>query len=138
MSENTKPRKAEFLVRVKEKLDASGDLKTAMGGTRWWNNVPQDTKLPILRFRFSQANEFDTKDSDGWQGTLSIDVWTDSRGDLESTKIQDIVDDIFQDGEFALQDGQNLFIQHTFFDAFTEPDGITHHAVTQYNVIITN
>lgn len=137
---NAAAKKAEVILRVKERLDSCDKLFKKMGDKKsWFNNIPQDYPLPVIRFRFSQGTEWDTKDSVGWEGVLTFDAWTDARNDGFALEISDIIEELFHDKELGLeQGGQNLLLRHTFFDAFTEPDGITHHSVTQFAVTITN
>ncbi len=139
MASNDAPQQAEILTRVKDRLDSSSQLLALFGGkTKWFNHIPQDEQLPCMRFRWSQATAWDTKDSQGWEGVLTLDVWTNYRGDLQALKIQDVLNSLFHERELSMLDGQNLLLRHTSADSFTEPDGITHHAVVQYALIVTN
>ncbi len=138
MSNKDAPRQAEILVRVTERLETSGKLIEALKGKNYFNHIPQDQKCPFMRYRWSQAQSWDTKNSQGLNGTLTFDVWSDYRGDKEALEIQDILNDLFHENELKLTIGQNLILRRETADAFIEPDGITHHSISQYAMIVTN
>lgn len=131
------PSQAELLGLINDRLTGDAPLM-ALVGNRIFNHVPQDAPLPILRFRLSQANEWDTKDSAGWEGYVDIDIWSDHRGDLKPLEVADRVDSIFHVLPFTMSSGQSLLLRHEFSDSFTEPDGLTHHTVLRFRSIITN
>jgi len=116
---------------------ASGDtalMALLPGGL--FNHIPQDEPLPCARVRWEDAGEFDTKDSDGFDGYIAFDVWTDHRGDKQSLVIQDRLDQLFQNASLSLTTpATTVVLQHAMFHAFTEPDGLTHHAVVKFRLI---
>jgi hypothetical protein len=133
----TSPSHAEILEKINRRL-TDDPVLISMLQRRIFNHVPQDTPLPVLRFRWDQVGEFDTKDSAGWDGNIQIDVWTDYRGDREQAIILDRLDEILHLQPFVMSSGQSLLLRHDFVNNFTEPDGITHHATIRYRHVATS
>jgi hypothetical protein len=133
----TSPSHAQILALAYAK--ASGDaILMAMLPGGLFNHVPQDEALPCARVRWESCGEFDTKDSDGFDGFISFDVWTDHRGDKQALEIHDRLDLLFQNASLSLTSpAKSVVLQHAMFQSFTEPDGLTHHAVVKFRLIAT-
>lgn len=131
------PSNAEITKLVNDRLRGDAVLM-GMVSSRAFNHIPQDAALPCLRFRWEQAAEWDTKDSAGWDGSITIDVWTDHRGDKIAQEIADRVDLLLHDRPLLdMASGQSLLVRHDLCDSFTEPDGLTHHTMIRFRAIVT-
>lgn len=132
------PSHAEITKLLYARLSGNAPLM-ALVGNRIFNHLPQDAPTPCLRFRWNQAGEWDTKDSDGHEGFCVIDVWTDYRGDKESQVIGDAVEALLHNHPLTgMTSGQSLLLRHDFSDSFTEPDGLTHHMMLRFRAIFTS
>lgn len=134
----TSPSHAEILAlayaRAAADTGPGGLMPMLTGGL--FNHVPQDEPLPCARVRWEDAGEFDTKDSDGFDGVIAFDVWTDHRGDKKALQIQDRLDVLFQNASLSLTSpAMSIVLQHSMFHSFTEPDGLTHHAVVKFRLV---
>jgi hypothetical protein len=87
--------------------------------------------------RWTGAQDWDTKDSDGVEGEIQVDIWTEHKGALQAYQISDVVQNVLHLANLGTA-SQNLLTRLVFQDAFVEPDGITNHTVQRYNTIITN
>lgn len=131
------PSSAEILTAVYARLTGNATIVSMTGG-RIANHLQQDTPLPCMRLRWETAREFDTKDSTGYDGTISLDFWTDYRGDLPCLQFQDAVMDEFHNRPLTLTaGGQSLILRREFFTVVIENDGITHHAICQFRHVAT-
>jgi hypothetical protein len=131
----TSPSHAQILALAYAKAVGDTALMAMLPGGLF-NHVPQDEALPCCRVRWEDAGEFDTKDSDGFDGSIAFDVWTDHRGDKQALAIQDRLDQLFQNASLSLTSpATSVVLQHYMFHAFTEPDGLTHHAVVKFRLI---
>ena len=131
----TSPSHAQILALAYAKASGDATLMALLPGGLF-NHIPQDEALPCARLRWEDAGEFDTKDSDGFDGSIAFDVWTDHRGDKQALQIQDRLDQLFQNATLALTSpATTVVLQHYMFHSFTEPDGLTHHAVTKFRLI---
>lgn len=136
----TTPSNAEILSLTIARLKADtgpGSLASFVSD-KIFSHAPQETPLPLVRARWQDANEWDTKDSDGLSGFIVCDVWTDYRGDLKSMQIIDRIDAVLHNQPLSMTTGQSLILRHSSQTAFTEPDGLTHHAVIKFQHIATN
>jgi hypothetical protein len=131
------PSHAEILKVAFERLNGDAALK-ALVNDNVFNHIPQERALPCLRVRWAQAGEWDTKDSDGVDGYIFVDVWTDHRGDKDALTITDRVLALLHLAPLALTTGQSLILRHDFVDTFTESDGLTHHTAIRFHHIATN
>lgn len=131
-----KPSSADIITKIIATLKASAPLSAAVNGNIY-NYVPQDLTPPFIRARWGSAQDWDTKDSDGLDGKIRIDIWTEHKGALQAAQIADLVQNVLH-----LQDlgtaSQCLLVRLTMQDFFVEPDGITNHTVQEYSAIITN
>jgi hypothetical protein len=50
-------------------------LTTALGGSKVYDHVPQNTSAPYVLIGEDTIVEADTKTSNGWDCTLTIHVW---------------------------------------------------------------
>lgn len=130
------PSNLDILVAAVARVKGDSAIMTAVGN-RVYNHLPQETPLPAIRVRWSQANEWDTKDSDGVDGYLFLDVWSNERGDKEVSTIADMLVNLFHLQPLSLPAAQSLILRRDFYDTFTEPDGLTHHAVVRLHHIAT-
>jgi hypothetical protein len=125
----------EILTAAIAKLNAVPSLVALVGTI--YNHIPQGTPLPVCRLRYCQAQEWDTKDSFGYDGKIQVDVFTDHRGDQIALRAADIIVSNLHEKTLVLTTGQSLLIRSDLVDAFTEPDGITHHTVALFSHIAT-
>jgi hypothetical protein len=129
------PSHAQILNLAYAKASGDSTLMALLPGGLF-NHVPQDEALPCARVRWEDATEFDTKDSDGFDGFIAFDVWTDHRGDKQALTIHDRLDQLFQNASLSLTTpATSVVLQHAMFHSFTEPDGLTHHAVVKFRLI---
>ncbi len=132
----SKPSSADIIVKIIATLKANAPLVAAVSGNIF-NYVPQDLAPPFIRARWVSAQDWDTKDSDGLEGTIQIDIWTEHKGMLQAYQISDLVQDTLHLQNIATV-SQNLLTRLTMQDSFIEPDGITNHTVQRYSTIVTN
>jgi hypothetical protein len=132
----SKPSSEDILKKIFAALTANSALM-ALVGNQIYNYVPQDSTPPFIRCRWVGAADWDTKDSDGLEGTIQIDIWTEHKGMLVAYQISDKVQNILHLQTLSTV-SQNLLTRLTMQDSFVEPDGITNHTVQRYSTIITN
>lgn len=128
------PSMTEVLTQVKARLDSSASL-AALCPNGMLNHPPQELSLPFLRFRWEQVREHLTKDSVGFSGLISLDYWTDYRGDLTCLQVIDILISLFHNYALPLTAASVVVCQYDFSTVITEGDGITHHAIAQFRVL---
>ena len=90
------------------------------------NHVPQDFPLPYYRVMLESMQEWDTKDTTGYEGLMRLDVWTDYHGDLQVHDLVDAAMDALQNAPLALTTGQMVLLRHQSTIISIEPDGQSH------------
>jgi hypothetical protein len=133
----TSPSHAVILAAAFARLAGNAPLMTLLG-QNLFNHLPQETPTPCARVRWGQAGEWDTKDSDGVDGFIFVDVWTAHRGDKVALEAADMIVNLLHLQPLVLSDSQSLILRRDFVDAFTEPDGLTHHTAIRFHHIATN
>lgn len=95
--------------------------------------------MPFVRFRWDQANEWDTKDSQGWEGFVTFDIYTNLQGDKQSLAIADVLDNLLTPSFILpLTSCQHLYTRHDSRNTYTQQDGaLIHHTVMRYRMIFT-
>lgn len=113
----------------------------AIVGTRVYSYLPQDEINPTIRVRWDAASEWDTKDSQGFDGSLTVDFWTGdptNRDDGPALEAADAINAALHLQEFTLTGAQNLLVRFSSQTVVTEPDGATVHLIMRFRLITTN
>lgn len=95
--------------------------------------------LPRDQFPFAVVSEFesaawDTDDTRGEQGDLTIHIWSTYRGSIEVKNIMAEIYDILNRGTLT---GVGVRVVDCLFSGatvFVEPDGITRHGVCRFTL----
>jgi hypothetical protein len=125
----------DIITQTVAHLNAVPSLVALVGPV--YNHVPQATPLPVCRVRYCQARDFTTKDSFGYDGTIQVDVFTSHRGDKIALRAIGLVVQALHLQTLTITTAQSLLLRRESVDAFTEPDGITHHAVARFRHLAT-
>ena len=133
----TPPKQAEILSNLITRLRGDAGI-TALVSTRIYNHVPQDEPFPFVRARWGSESEWDTKDSQGFSGSLIIDIWVEVHGDSSMLFIKDAIYLALHEIPFSPTTGQGVCLRYSNGDSFVEPDGVSHHGVMNFNYIVTN
>lgn len=104
-----------------------------------YTDVPQDTQLPYIKVR-SDAGEFDTKETNGFDALITIDIWTDA--ELDGTKeVNDIADAVMasmQNVPYVGLSVKSLCLQFQKYNSFKEPDDISFHGIMTFKHLYSN
>lgn len=106
-------------------------------GTKVYNNVPKDTAPPYLRIQWGNAIDISGKTDEFTQGELIFDFWTESQGDKQVLNMIDYINDEFNRTPLVLTQGStNLLMTRTGYNTFLEGDGLAHHGIITFNLLI--
>lgn len=127
---------SDILTKAVQRALADGNI-SGLVGTKVYNNVPKDTPAPYLRIQWAEAVDIDDKSDQFTQGTLSFDYWTEQRGDKEVLDMMDYINSAFDRTPLVLTAGStNLLITRTGYNTFLESDGLSHHGIITFNLLI--
>jgi hypothetical protein len=127
-----------LITAIATKAKASVGLLALVGGdaTKIANYLPQDAQVRWVRFSIPELHEMDTKNSDGWRGTVQFDFWTDYRGILDSaTAVDAIRAEVALDPTILGEHG--LYVRHSSVCTGIAPDGVTYHSTVVFDVMST-
>jgi len=135
------PSHLEVLQKAIAALKANAGV-TALVGTRIYNHIPQNSTqfagtFPYMLVRWDNASQWDTKDSQGFDGEIRVDAWTENQGDKDILQIVDAVNSALHNNELTLTAGENLILRYENATYFTEPDGVAHHSVNVFRCVVT-
>lgn len=113
-------------------VDSGATWNYASENTVVFNYVLQDYPVPFARVRWESVREWDTKDSFGFDGSIAVDGFFNSNGDLLPLQFIDILNTLLHNNPLSLSYGQSVVLRHNSDDVITEPDGLTCHAVSKF------
>ncbi len=106
-------------------------------GTKVYNNVPKGTAPPYLRVQWSSADDMPDKSERFTEGELTFDYWTGTDGDKEVLQMMDYLHAEFNEVPLVLTLGStNLLMTSTGYNTFLESDGLSHHGIMTFNLLI--
>jgi hypothetical protein len=127
---------SEILTVAVNRSKADANISSLVG-TKVYNNIPKDESPPYLRIQWSEAESIDDKTSSFTRGTLSFDYWTAEDGDKEVLDMIDYLTDEFDKSPLNLTLGStNLLMTRTGYNTFLEGDGLSHHGIINFNLLI--
>jgi hypothetical protein len=105
------------------------------GKARVWNHVPQDEDQPYVVVRWQADEDWDTKDSTGFDGSLDHEVVSNHHGDKEVLQIVDAIIAAYKAAPLALASGRITCFE---YQSGTVPVQVfeTHRAIASFNVLV--
>ena len=131
---------------IYETLRDSSDLLAVTGSkdgapsyARVWNNVPQTTARPYVKYRLSPGARWDTKatdsSGDGYDSIVTIDAWSDRHDDLEVLDMLDACHAALHNADLgAITGGGIACLRYLDATVLTEGDE-SHHGVARYGIL---
>ena len=87
-------------------LNSDNNLTSTLGASVF-DDVTEGTDTPFVTIGEDTASEYDTKDLDGTETTINIDVWSEYKGSKECKQIMDRIHDLLHDSSISVT-GFNL------------------------------
>ncbi len=127
---------SEILKEAIETLRADGALTTLLGGgTRVFNHSPQDESKDYLIVFWEADSAFDTKDSEGFDGSLNHEAVSFHHGDKVVLQVMDRIRAIYNATPIALISGKVVCFDYQSGSVVVQV-GETHRATALYNVLV--
>lgn len=120
---------------VYQRLSADADLVARLGGTAIYDDVPQDAPFPYVTLGEITSRERGSASGEGREHTLTLHVWSRTKGRKEVQEIAALVTAALHDANLALQDHTLVNLRFTLSDARRDPDGETYHGVVQFRAV---
>ena len=101
-----------------------------------YDDVPQDASYPYIAIGEENTTEYDTKDLDGGEQAINIEVWSQYKGSKETKQIMDKIHDLLHNSNLTVTGFNLINLRFEFSDIMRDPDGITRHGVMRFRAII--
>lgn len=100
------------------------------------DEVKSNQSYPFLTIGEETAIDYSTKDIQGGEFTVNIDVWSQYKGSKECKQIMDKVHDLLHDNSLNVSGFNLINLRFEFSDVLRDPDGVTRHGVMRFRAII--
>ncbi|UDY80762.1 tail protein [Geobacillus phage GR1] len=90
----------EIQQKVFSLIDSNSEIKKLTRGI--YDYVPEKTKTPYITFGPIISDSDDTKTSDGEIVTVTLDIWSESKGRKETVTIINTIENILEQNEVDL------------------------------------
>jgi hypothetical protein len=117
-------------------LNGDSALDGIVGNNKIFDNVPQDTGYPYVVIGNESAINRGTKNLDGNEYTIDIEVWSQYRGKKEIKEAMERIYNLFHDADYSVSGADMVISQVRNVITLTENDGITRHGVITLSVIV--
>lgn len=126
---------SEILKEAFETLNADAALVALLGGTFVFNHVPQDHIQPYIALIWQANVNWDTKDSDGFDGSLNHEVVSTHHGDRDVLKIVDAIRAAYKAAPLVLASGRIVCFDYV---SGSVPIQVleTHRAIASFKVLV--
>lgn len=132
-------------VGIYNRLTGYSALTTALGGSKVYDHVPQNTAAPYVLIGDDTLIESDTKTANGWEVTLTIHCWDFEAAGRKSVKalLDHIYDALHKQESSVTVTGFSLTYLHcefqeTFQEQSEGPSDKYYHGVQRFRALITD
>jgi hypothetical protein len=101
-----------------------------------YDHVPQVSAYPYIVIGDDTSIPFDTDESVGSESTLTIHVWSQYRGRLESKELLQEIYDKLNRADIAISGCHLVECVGEFQETYVESDGLTRHGVIRFRLIV--
>ena len=116
-------------------LSGDSNLTTTLGASVF-DDVPESTSFPYVQIGEDNVIEFDTKDVNGSETTLTLHIWSEYKGSKETKQIMDRVHDLLHDSSLSVSGFNLINLRFEFGDIMRDPDGKTRHGVMRFRAVL--
>ena len=116
-------------------LNTDSNLTSTLGASIY-DDVPEGSTFPYIQMGQDTLNEYGTKDQNGVDTSLTLHIWSQYKGSLQTKNIMDRVHTLLHDSSLSVT-GYNLInVRFEFGDILRDPDGVTRHGIMRFRAII--
>lgn len=121
--------------RIYSTLNGDSNL-TSTQGAAVYDEVPENSSFPYVQIGGETAIDYGTKDVNGSEVTINLDVWSQYKGSKEVKNLMDRIHTLLHDSDLNVT-GHNLVnLRFEFGDVLRDPDGITRHGVMRFRAVM--
>jgi hypothetical protein len=118
-------------------LGATAALTSALGGaSKIYDHAPDGVAFPYVTIGVGDNADFrGSEDTDGWNHTVMIHVWTQNKGSKQALNIQEIISTALHRKELSFASFTNLSLLRDFQTVLVEDDNVTYHGVQRFLIL---
>ena len=126
----------QILGAVQTALTGDASLTAVVPSANIGNHLKDDTGFPHIKYALD-LDDAGIKRQTAYTGTLTLEVFTDYRGEAEVYQINDLIAAVLDRNPLTIASGTNTFINFSEIDVETEDDGRTRQGTITYNLMFT-
>ena len=120
---------------VYERLTSAAEVTATLGGPNVYDDVPRGATYPYLTIGQSSTRDWSTASEDGEEHTLTLHVWTRSRGRRQVQVIMSAVRTALHDASLTLSGYALVNLRHELSEARRDGDGETYHGLMRFRAV---
>jgi len=101
-----------------------------------YDEVVESASYPFISLGEETVIDYSTKDTNGGEYTINIDIWSQYKGAKQTKEIMDKVHDLLHDIDLTVVGFNLINLRFEFSDIMRDPDGVTRHGVMRFRAII--
>ena len=101
-----------------------------------YDEVQEGNSYPFVSMGRDGSIDYSTKDVDGSEYTINLDIWSQYKGSKETKQFMDRIHDLLHDYSLSVTGFNLVNLRFEFCDVLVDPDGITRHGVMRFRAII--
>jgi len=118
-------------------LSGDSTLDGLVGNNKIFDSVaPQDTAYPYVVIGLETTRDVGTKTLDGKVYNLSLDVWSQYRGQKEIKEIMERLHNLFNNATISVSGASSVMSYVLSTSTFVEVDGITRHGIVNIDFTV--
>lgn len=126
------------IAALKADATLTGMLSTYAGQPSVFTHVPQDLgeSYPWVTIYGAESNQFDNDATLGFEGTITIHSWDNTRDMGNINRIKKAIYDVLHNNALTFNGYCNVEYSQEFSTTLRDPDGITLHGVQRFRFIM--
>jgi hypothetical protein len=116
------------------KLTGDSTLTDTLG-VSIYDDIPENASFPYIQMGQDSISEYDVKDADGSQTTMTLHIWSQYKGAKETKNILDKLHDLLHDSDLTVSGYNFVNCRFEFADILRDPDGVTRHGVIRFRAV---
>ena len=120
--------------RIYEVLSADATLTGLVNGI--YDHVPQEQDFPFITIGEAAYTDRGSYTTEGWTGTITINVWAQNYGRLQVQNINAEIDRLLHCQDLSMDGWSTLSLRRDFVEILVEDDNTTFHGIQRYIILM--
>lgn len=116
-------------------LATDGDLETAMGGVRLFDQAPANANFPYLTIGRTSVYDWSTDTESGTEQLVTLHAWSKARGKAQCFELLELVRARLDDASLELAGHSLVNFKAEYSDVRYEDDNDVHHGLIRFRAV---